>query len=154
MPSQNMQAVLDNEVAYHFSGLTQATGRVSSQMLWNPAGSGKVFEINQLWIYSSITTAFNMKRRTSIFGTGGVQRNSAYFPGDGSGPVSQVIEQYSDVTATTVPSGNAVMAFDPKEVTFEYPIVFGPGEGLIIYPDTAAFLNWTLSAIIEIADKP
>lgn len=156
MASQNAQAVIDGTIGYHFNGLAQPYGKLSSQMLWNPPESGVYMAIKQLWFYTSINTAINMKRRTTTLGTGGSLRNQAFFPGNGTNPASTPIEQYSDITATATPSGAVMTAFQTAthETTFEYPFVLGPGEGVIFYPDTAQALNWTLSAIFEVIPIP
>jgi len=154
--SAEFQAVTNDEYFYHFGGTVQPQGKLSSQMLWNPPGSGVCFGIWQMWFYKSAACEINMKRRTSPLGVGGSLRNSAFFPGNGSSPASTAIEQYSDVTATTVPAANALLTF-PKgadELTFKVPLVFGPGDGIIVYPDTTAALNWTWSVIGEVQPIP
>ncbi|MFA5898367.1 MAG: hypothetical protein WC829_04560 [Hyphomicrobium sp.] len=154
--SAEFQEVVDGKHFYHFSGIVQPLGKLSSQMLWNPPGSGVYFGIWQMWFYKSLATEINMKRRTSILGTGGSLRNSALFPGNGSGPASTPIEQYSDLTATAAPVANALLVF-PKgadDLTFKHPLVFGPGEGVIVYPDTLQALNWSWSVMGEVTGIP
>lgn len=154
--SAEFQEVVNNKMFYHFGGCNQPAGILSSNMLWNPPGSGVYFGIWQMWFYKSVATEINMKRRTTIFGTGGSQRNSAFFPGNGAGPASTPIQTYSDITATTTPSGNGLLVF-PKggdDIQFKRPLVFGPGEGIIFYPDTTLQMNWVFSCIGEVMPIP
>lgn len=148
--------VLADRFFYHMGGIVQPAGQVTSQMIWNPAGSGVNVAIRQAFTYCAPYTAMNYKWRLSPFGTLTGPRNSLALKNPtsalGKSKAVACIEktglgdvQSDGANYVLFPvDRNAVWDFNPS-----VPVILGPGTGLIVYPDTTAAMQWTWSCVFE-----
>jgi len=147
--ASDIPTVLADKSFYQTTCVAQAAGNLTSVTLWNPPGSGVAFSLVKSGVWSTVNTQFNLKRTATITGFGADLnvRNSKYFPGNGVSPASSQTRTYR-LTSGTTPVANSVEVYDANmpPMEDEYPFTMGPGEGLVIIPDTTANTNWCWSA--------
>lgn len=142
-------SVLNDEAFYVNFCIAQPAGSLTSITLWNPPNSGVTMALVKSGLWSSAPTEFNLKRTATITGFGTLRgaRNSKYFPG-GNTPIKTSKTLVYTLESGTTPSANGfeVYARGMQPIQDEYPFAMGPGEGLVVIPDTSALMNWCWSA--------
>lgn len=144
----NIADVLDNKAFYAQQCIAQALGDKTCISLYNPVGSGVVASLVKSSHWASKATEFNLMRTNSLTGLGtdrGV-RNSKFFPGTAGTIGSSQSKLYALFTGTA-PSTNALEVYrtDYQPQQDEFPFTMGPGEALVLIPDTTAQINWCWS---------
>jgi hypothetical protein len=148
--------VLADRFFYHMAGITQAAGKTTSQMIWNPEDSGVNVAIRQAFTYSAPYTAVNYKSRTSPFGTQTSPRNSMAMKNPTSAQGKSKAVACFDKIGSTLPQNDPLnyvlfpVDRNPAwDLNLAVPVVLCPGTGIIVYPDTTIAMQWTWSVVWE-----